>query len=821
MLTTNVIDNIFIRYCNSVDNSPQTHPCSVGKKHSSTTPKPSYTFPHRCLGMLDDVKREPGESSPIPEHPTTSTAPSLNLSSVLGPALGLGSGKTQTVFIHKLYDMLHDPTILHLIWWLPTNDSFYLLPGEDFLKVLAQYFKHTNIASFIRQLNMYGFHKVNDTFQSDSNSLDKDLVATKWEFRHSTNQFRKGDIELLKLIKRRLLKNVNSHKEIVNLLLIPPTLAPLEYFPPMGPTPMVVHQMVPAPLGVLPQPPPQQGPPAPCYSLPPDILRRQSQEQQPHLTPHLPHRNLATTAMPGSPQLPSQAQGTNVVPTPASSVQSQPSQRPSLTQQNSFERSLNIRFIEVNNQVGVLRNELAVANQRNELLGIELRRVHLDTLKILDLMERYLNPMALSQGLSSTTSQANTASSNNQANTASVPDRLNNRTPVNKITPLQEPEESPMLKPKVGSTAAAFEQEVRGLRMTVLQRLETTQFGSSTPPPQSLNYHLNNMLRQPSLSLVNIVPQNYPLNPNYALYQKKLQPEPLTLRHRLVFMDPLQPIPLRKNSTILIDGDHGVNATTSTPSALTQPPPAVGQLRAELKLYLPLLLANVQQHGPSPRPQSPGSHERNPLASLVTLHTPLTRTNLLPVAVGSELLVFNPNPNYHYLQRNSFTSMYDQRRSTVGQTLVPHFQFNTSQNLGHSVSSTGQAVPSNPTTLPVAPGQQLPQPLQTSRPGLAVGKLPQINPIRLILPTNPGHQRIPSPLLTMLPRLVPADAQALSKEKTKNTLPLVLELDKLIKLAALRPFFNLVTPADPSPQLSPADDSDREFKKRKMNETPV
>lgn len=123
-------------------------------------------------------------------------------------------GKTQTVFIHKLYDMLEDKNISHLIWWAESNESFYLLPCEELAKVLSQYFKHTNIASFIRQLNMYGFHKVNDLFQGDSNT-------TRWEFRHLANQFRKGDIESLKLIKRRSSKNVNPQKEVSNLKVIP------------------------------------------------------------------------------------------------------------------------------------------------------------------------------------------------------------------------------------------------------------------------------------------------------------------------------------------------------------------------------------------------------------------------------------------------------------------------------------------------------------------------------------------------------------------------------------------------------------------------
>lgn len=135
--------------------------------------------------------------------PRTSTTPT--------PVVGVSGGtKPQTIFIHKLYDMLEDGNISHLIWWTENSESFCLLPGEEFSKVLAQYFKHTNIASFIRQLNMYGFHKVNDAGQSENGG---DNNVAKWEFRHLANHFRKGDVESLKLIKRRSSKNVTHTRE--------------------------------------------------------------------------------------------------------------------------------------------------------------------------------------------------------------------------------------------------------------------------------------------------------------------------------------------------------------------------------------------------------------------------------------------------------------------------------------------------------------------------------------------------------------------------------------------------------------------------------
>lgn len=100
-----------------------------------------------------------------------------------------------TVFIHKLYHMLEDTELAHLMWWGPSGDSFVITPGEEFSRALALYFKHTNVASFVRQLNMYGFHKVSDGGDGGE--------TLSWEFRHSAGAFRKGDVEGLKAIKRR------------------------------------------------------------------------------------------------------------------------------------------------------------------------------------------------------------------------------------------------------------------------------------------------------------------------------------------------------------------------------------------------------------------------------------------------------------------------------------------------------------------------------------------------------------------------------------------------------------------------------------------
>ncbi|NXY01414.1 HSF2 protein, partial [Pteruthius melanotis] len=75
--------------------------------------------------------------------------------------------------------------------------SFLVLDERRFAKeILPKYFKHNNMASFVRQLNMYGFRKV---VHVDSGVVKLERTV---EFRHA--YFRQGREDLLEHIKRKV-----------------------------------------------------------------------------------------------------------------------------------------------------------------------------------------------------------------------------------------------------------------------------------------------------------------------------------------------------------------------------------------------------------------------------------------------------------------------------------------------------------------------------------------------------------------------------------------------------------------------------------------
>ncbi|PKX93266.1 HSF-type DNA-binding domain protein [Aspergillus novofumigatus IBT 16806] len=162
----------------------------------------------------------PAHSSPDSDRAGANTANSngsvetgnMNNTPMSNQAIGAAAAAqqpkvVQTAFIHKLYNMLEDPSIQHLISWSSTNDSFVMSPTSEFSKVLAQYFKHTNISSFVRQLNMYGFHKVSDVFHTGSPD------SALWEFKHGNGNFKRGDLVGLREIKRRASRHALIHRD--------------------------------------------------------------------------------------------------------------------------------------------------------------------------------------------------------------------------------------------------------------------------------------------------------------------------------------------------------------------------------------------------------------------------------------------------------------------------------------------------------------------------------------------------------------------------------------------------------------------------------
>ncbi|EMD88329.1 hypothetical protein COCC4DRAFT_83005 [Bipolaris maydis ATCC 48331] len=141
-----------------------------------------------------------GFASPQQQWETVDDDEELEQKAALAKKDAQAKRKQIPPFVQKLSSFLDNNKNENLIRWSDDGNSFIVLDEDEFARTLIpELFKHNNYASFVRQLNMYGFHK---KVGLSDNSMKASETKAKAPSEYYNKYFKRGRPELLWLIQK-------------------------------------------------------------------------------------------------------------------------------------------------------------------------------------------------------------------------------------------------------------------------------------------------------------------------------------------------------------------------------------------------------------------------------------------------------------------------------------------------------------------------------------------------------------------------------------------------------------------------------------------
>lgn len=193
------------------DASAPTNDATIALLDDLILPEPIPPLPFEGTGRYN-TRRSRSLVTPVAEEETTPLPSAMPEES--SSSLSSAPGRKATNipgFVSKLYRMVNESTS-NLIGWGEDGSTFAVSSPEDFSRqVLPLFFKHNNFSSFVRQLNMYGFHKIPHLQQGTMvAAMVSPPESNIWEF--SNPNFIRGRPDLLVHVRRKLSKEEEQQK---------------------------------------------------------------------------------------------------------------------------------------------------------------------------------------------------------------------------------------------------------------------------------------------------------------------------------------------------------------------------------------------------------------------------------------------------------------------------------------------------------------------------------------------------------------------------------------------------------------------------------